>query len=187
MYWYKRYSEKQSEGQNNNSLVKDSIMSVYFFYSDGTYCRYTHNHYVMSIDSLISKVLTTIKNNKTHWFYNKADWGSYVLEGDTIRTVAIHRESKMSGFPTHMFGELFLIENHYSLKTIGYSNLINFNGQELMYNRPPSEIKILPDYKQSKLTFYESNNIPPSNSWLKNQIWFWQSEKDYMEWKNNHK
>ncbi len=187
MYWYKRYSDKQFEGQNNNSVVKDSIMSVYFFYSDGTYCRYTHNHYLMSIDALISEVLKSIKNNKTHWFYNKADWGSYILEGDTIRAVAIHRESKMSGFPTHLFGELFLIDIQKNLKTVGYSNLINFNGQELMYNRPSSQIKILSDYKQSKLNFYENNNIPPSNSWLKNQIWFWQSEKDYKEWKNNNK
>ena len=186
-YWYKQFAKNQFEGPNENPVVKDSIMSVYFFYSDGTYCKYLHNHYLMSVDSLISEVLRSIENKKTHWIYNNANWGSYVLAGDTIKTVGIHRESKMSGFPTHLFGELFLIDNNNSLKIIGYSNLINYNGQELMYNRPVSQIKILPDYRQSKLNFVENKNILPSNSWLKYQHWFWTSEQDFLKWKDLNK
>lgn len=171
------------KNENNEIILKDSTSSNrYFFFKDGTFMIIRHPK--RNLESNFEEMISYVKQGKKHPGYYNTDWGAYRLFGDTIKAQYMNHKSFMAENRMYLFEEWFFIQNYNTIQHVGGKYLVAYNGGELVVNKKPGFIDKYSSIQLKPATFVPVKNIPPPNSWLKNEKWFWCNEKDYMEWQN---
>jgi hypothetical protein len=168
------YSYKKNVKEYNEI---DTIYENIAFFKDGVFARGFKAMGCGNCDSeLTAKLLLDVQNgNKSerNYFYNGYFWGLYKIKDDQIIAQCVNNQT----WPDPYWS---LLEFRYRINDDNSVQLESF--KELIKGK---EYQLSSDNRKI-FKFYETNNSIPSNTWLKNQKWFWCDEKQYNEWKNRN-
>jgi hypothetical protein len=149
------------------------------FFADGIFVREFEQLICNSCADLDDKIqyLRNLENNKegkVSLFYNSFVWGVYKIEGNTVKTQSTNRQSWPNPY-WDLFEQWYLIKENGTLELVYTKNLID--------GRYSSEKQNTYD----TYDFIETNLNLTSDTWLKNEKWFWCDEEQYKKWKEKQK
>ncbi|GAA4439036.1 hypothetical protein GCM10023091_20650 [Ravibacter arvi] len=112
-------------------------------------------------------------------FYNRGtQWGSYTVEGDTIRMLVVESPGNTSWLSDEY---TFKIENKESIRLVSVSSPDYAENGALNYLTNGTHIS-------EAGRFYPSDTLPdPDKSWLKHRKWYWCDKDQYKTWKKEYK
>lgn len=159
-----------------------SSSSRYLFFKDGTFMIIRHPK--RNLESDFEAMISYEKQSKKHPGYYNSDWGAYRIFGDTIKAQFVNHLSVMAENRMFLYEEWFLIINYTTIKRIGGRPLVAFDGGKQIKDDNAGYVEKYNEERSQPALFVKVKNIPPPNSWLKNEKWFWCNEKDYLNWRN---
>jgi len=153
---------------------KVTLHSNIMFFSDGIFINsFIGGNDIASSSLFLENVSKNIKL-ETDIFYNKFKWGMFKIEGDTIKTQFVNRPSLLIAY-WHLIEIWYKIRDGNKLEEIYINNSIE--NKELDQNSKTIE----------PFDFIETNFKLNSNTWLKNEKWFWCDDNEYKQWKQKQK
>lgn len=145
------------------SSTLDTIYTNMMFFSNGLVITgFTGlNCGNCDIESNIQFLIDVSQNkvSETKAFYNGFNWGVYKIDGDTIKMQCVNHQYWSNPY-WYLFEHWFLINEDGSLLPIYSKNLID---NTILNEKPIKSI----------YNFIETNIQLPSDTWLKNEEWFW--------------
>ncbi len=181
----KTYIGGASEKPNYNGKyyqVLDTFYMNYLFFPDGMYVR--NFGYGDGSPNSISKYFENIHNdslgNRAKSFSISSYWGTYKIQNDTLVVQSINNPAPPKVW--YAIEEYFKIIDSVTIIQIGEKPLHKMTEYDWKYwEEKQKERKYLP------ATFIPTSVLPSSNSWLKNEPWFWSNESKYLEWIEKNK
>lgn len=161
---------------NSNSIQKDSNNNVIIFYEDGTFI------YNVAINSLyntsdMSLYLDEVsKSAGKENFYSSGYWGVYKIKNDTLILQYVHRRGSFNDdwFGFEVWYKVLARDSIMLIASMTkplHHELKQGKGHELYLKKVENKQSIL------SAKFIRCKNVPPPNSWLKNENWIWCENK----------
>ena len=161
--------------------VIDTFYMNYLFFNDGIMIENMFSSKLTSDTVDMPKHLTKMAIDTTKSMKLLGVWGTYIISGDTIKTQTIRPSGSLNdGWSS--WEKYFKVINRTTIK--------------LIYKKPlhylsPSDKKVYTEhYYQERIKdeipakFIPSKAIPSSDCWLKEEMWFWKDENNYLEYKD---
>ena len=160
--------EYKSIWSKEYKIVADTFYMNYLFFRDGMYLR--NFGFRCSSPTCVPQIFEKMVNDslgkERHSFSVSSDWGVYRRSGDTIITNYINNPSSPKVWFAGM--EKFRIVNRNTiiqidskpLEKMSKSDWVNWEESQKNQNYQPA-------------IFIPLKTLPSSDSWLKNELWFW--------------
>lgn len=162
-------------------VIRDSTSTNrYLFFNDGTFMIIRHPK--RNLEGTFGEMIAYANNHKKHPGYYHTDWGAYRIYGDTIKTQFMNHKTTLEENRMYLFEQWFLIIGYRKIKQIGGKYLVAFEGGKQVRDEKSGVIEEYEAIRTQMAEFVPIINLPPPNSWLKNEKWFWCNERDYINW-----
>jgi hypothetical protein len=161
----------------------DSSYTYFMFFEDGMVNMRVHDYDAFpnpnkeeNISQYIHQVITESDGKQAKSFYNSLGWGRYIITDDTIKS---YYHSGW-GYPDcYAFEIWFKVLDRNHISDIYFARIMESTLQMTDIQKKENVYEnAIPS------SFVPLEGIPPTNSWIKGEKWFWSNEenwKDYME------
>lgn len=173
---YYRVLHVKKKFSKNFELEYDTTFANLLFFNDGTFASEFYNN-IDDMEHLFNEIS---KHGKNSDFFRTGYWGVYIIDGDTLKTQSINHPSALSS-TWHAVERWYKIVDMETIRIIGAKKLGTSTGETkttMSFNRRADEI-----FWEAK--FIPQEILPSSDSWLKDEKWFWCNEENYKAWKKS--
>lgn len=160
----------------------DTFYMTYLFFKDGMYVRnfgFYEGHDPKAINYNFVKISNDTIGLISNSFKKSNYWGTYTVQGDTIITNYINNPCSPKVWIASQ--EYFKILDDTTILQFDYKSLENLSESDrVLHEEYRKEATFEP------AIFIYSPILPSSDSWLKNEDWFWQSDSLKIKYLNQN-